>query len=445
MDGAVPRQPLSPFSQWHLVAVLTLTYLLANIDRSVINLVVEPIRHDLGITDVQMSLLIGFAFVSLYSIAIVPAGYLVDRLNRRLLLAGAVVFWSGAAMLCSFAGSFGQLFAARAVLGLGEAVLAPAAYSLMRDGVEEKYRGRAFSLYQSGITLGYGLGALVGGVIFGLATQGFFASVPLFGHLKPWQHVLLIPALCGFFVAALLLTVREPPRVKIASQGDPVSFPELFSYMRGNAGVYAVIFGAVVTVSLGTAGWNAWIVAALGRAWGLSPAAIGKTIGMLGLVLFPLSAFIIGLLMDFIKQRWSRPDAPFWVAIGSCVLNLGPAMLVLHAPSITVMWIAYGMFLFLTTVGVQAACGYMLATVTPSRLMGKATSCYYLTNNMIAGTMAPTIVAMISQYGFEGPQSLINALTISYPIFVSLAVVILLIGTRLIKDWHQRSAVQPAA
>ncbi len=94
-------------------------------------------------------------------------------------------------------------------LGLGESALAPAAYSLMRDGVEEKYRGRAFSLYQSGITLGYGLGALIGGAIFELASQGFFASVPLFGHLKPWQQVLFMPGLCGLLVAALLLTVRE--------------------------------------------------------------------------------------------------------------------------------------------------------------------------------------------------------------------------------------------
>ncbi len=418
--------------------MLTLTYLIGHIDRAAINLVVEPIKHDLNLTDVQMSLLIGFAFVALYSLAIVPAGYLVDRMKRRLLLSGAVLFWSIAAMFSGFAGNYGQLFAARAGLGLGESALAPAAYSLMRDGVEEKYRGRAFSLYQSGITLGYGLGALIGGAIFGLASQGYFASVPLFGHLKPWQQVLFIPGLCGLLVAMLLLTVREEPRPKVTAQGDAGSFGEMWSYLRSNAGLYTVIFAGVVASSLGTAGWNAWIVAALGRTWGLSPATVGKTIGTLGLVIFPLSAFIVGMLMDFARRRWNRPDAPFWVAMGCCVLNIGPAMLVLHAPSLSVMWIAYGFFLFLTTAGVQAACGYMLATVTPGRLMGKVTSCYYLTNNMISGTMAPTIVAAISQYAFEGPRSLISALTISYSTFLSLAVVVLFLGTRQIRLWHRR-------
>ncbi len=229
------------------------------------------------------------------------------------------------------------------------------------------------------------------------------------------------------------------------TEGNAVSFGEMLGYLRRNSGLYTVIFAGVVASSLGTAGWNAWIVAALGRTWGLSPATVGKTIGTLGLVIFPLSAFIVGMLMDFARRWWNRPDAPFWVAIGCCVLNIGPAMLVLHSPSLTVMWIAYSFFLFLTTAGVQAACGYMLATVTPGRLMGKVTSCYYLTNNMISGTMAPTIVAAISQYAFEGPRSLISALTISYSTFLTLAVLVLYAGTRQIRRWHGRNLAAAAA
>jgi MFS family permease len=431
----------SPFQQWYLVVVLTVTYIVGHIDRGAINLVVEPIRLDLGLTDVQMSLLLGFAFVSLYSIGILPMGYLVDRITRKLLVSGAVVFWSGSAVFSGFAGSYWQLFAARASLGLGESALPPTAYSLLRDGVSEKNRGRAFSMYQSGITLGYGLGALIGGAIFGLAVQGFFEPVPLFGHLKPWQLVIVIPGVFGVFVALLLLTIREPPRAKSPVAGERVTFAEMLRYMRKNIGIYAVIFAAVVTVSLGTAGWNAWIAAALGRTWGLTPGQIGTRVGTLGLVLFPLAAFTIGMLMDYIKRRWNTPSAPWWVAIGGCLLNLAPAMAVLHAPSITWMWIFYGCFIFCTTSGVQVACGYMLATVTPGRLMGKVTSCYYLNANLLAGATAPTIVAVISQFGFEGPRGLANAMTISYSVFVSITVVVLLIGVRQTKLWYARNAV----
>ncbi len=387
-----------------------------------------------------MSLLLGLAFVALYSLSIVPAGYIADRVSRRLLLAGAVIFWSGAAVVSGFARGYGQLFAARASLGLGESALPPAAYSLLRDGVSEKNRGRAFSMYQSGITFGNGLGALAGGTIFGLATQGFFSSMPFFGHLQPWQLVIVLPGLCGIVVAGLLLTVREPARAKIPAAGDPVTFAEMFRYLRRNAGVYAAIFCGVITISLGTSGWNAWIAAALGRIWGMSPATIGKTVGTMSLMLFPLSAFVSGSLMDFIKRRWQNPAAPFWVAVGGCILNLGPAMFVLHAPSITSMWVAYGFFIFCSTWAVQAACGYMLATVTPGRLMGKVTSFYYLINNMLGGVFGPMIVAVIAQYGFTGSHGLARAMTISYSIFVSAAVVVLLVGVRQIHHWYAKTA-----
>jgi MFS family permease len=429
----------TPLQQWYLVIVLTLTYIVGHIDRGAINLVADPIRHDLGLTDVQMSLLLGFAFVTLYSIGIIPMGYLVDRISRRLLVSGAVIFWSGSAVVSGFAGSYWQLFAARASLGLGESALPPTAYSLLRDGVSEKNRGRAFATYQSGITLGSGLGALIGGAIFGLAVQGVLAPIPLFGHLKPWQLVVVIPGVFGLFAALLLMTIREPPRAKAPVQGEQVTFAELFKYMRANAGIYTVIFVAVVTVSLGTAGWNAWIAAALGRSWGLSPAEIGTMVGTLGLILFPIAAFTVGTLMDFIKRRWNTPSAPWWVAIGGCILNLAPAMAVLHAPTLTWMWIFYGCFIFCTTSGVQAACGYMLATVTPGRLMGKATSCYYLNANLLAGATAPTIVALISQLGFEGPRGLANAMTISYATFVSITVGVLLIGVRQTRAWYDKN------
>ncbi|MEJ0084980.1 MAG: MFS transporter [Pseudomonadota bacterium] len=430
----------SAFQQWYLVVVLALTYIVNYIDRGAINLMVEPIKHDLNLTDIEMSVLIGFAFVSLYSIGIVPAGYIADRINRRLMLAGAVVFWSGAAVMSGFAGNYTQLFVARAALGLGESTLPPTAYSLLRDGVAEKNRGRAFSIYNSALMLGNGSGALIGGAVFALATAGAFSALPFIGDLRPWQYVIVIPGLCGAFIVLLLLSARDPPRSRAPVKSDPVSFAELFRHMRRNAGIYAVIFTATIAVSLGFAGWNVWIAAAIGRTWGLSPSTIGKTIGTLGLIVFPLSVFLVGYLMDFIKRKWNNPAAPFWVAIGGCLLNLGPAMLVLHAPTIKLMWISYGCYIFCTTAGVQIACGYMLATFTPSRLMGKATSCYYLTNNLVAGATSPTIMAAVAHFAFDGPRALANAMSLCYAVFISITIAVLIIGIRNVGRWHARHA-----
>ncbi len=435
-----PVDQRNAFQQWYLVFVLTLTYIVNYVDRGVINLMVEPIKRDLNLTDIQMSVLIGFAYVSLYCLGIVPAGYIADRINRRLMLAGAVVMWSGAALMSGFAGNYTQLLVARAALGLGESALPPTAYSLLRDGVSDRNRGRAFSIYNSALILGNGTGALVGGAVFALATQGVFSTLPFFSNLRPWQYVMVIPGLCGALIALLLLTAREPPRGATPTKAEPVSFAELFRHMWLNAGIYLVIFTATITVSLGFAGWNIWIAAAIGRTWGLSPSTIGKTIGTLGLIIFPPAVFLVGYLMDFIRRKWNNPAAPFWVAIGGCLLNIAPAMLVLHAPSIRLMWIFYGCYIFCTTAGVQIACGYLLATFTPGRLMGKATSCYYLTNNLIAGATAPTIMAAVAQFAFDGPRALANSLSICYSVFISMTIVVLIIGIRNIGRWQARHA-----
>src|SRR5580704_17899673 len=111
--------------QWYLVGVLAAIYVLNYIDRGALNLIVDSIKADLHITDLQMSLLIGLSFAALYSFLSIPAGYLADLMSRRLLLGGAIIFWSCMASVCGFAGNYWQLFAGRVGLGVGEAVLPP--------------------------------------------------------------------------------------------------------------------------------------------------------------------------------------------------------------------------------------------------------------------------------------------------------------------------------
>lgn len=431
------------FQQWYMVGALTLVYALSFIDRSALNIVIEPIRHDLHITDVQMSLLIGISFVSMYTLMSIPAGYIVDLFSRRVVIAGGVVVWSGASIVAAFAGNFWQLFAGRAGLGAGEAALPPAAYSMMKDGVDEASRGRAFATYQAGVNLGYGLGAFIGGAIFAAATAGVFTHTPLLRELKSWQLVVLLPALFGLLVAALMFTVREPGRARTVDE-DAATFPELFRHLRVSWRLYALIFAAMVTVSLGGSGWNAWMATSLVRTWGLSPGSVGQVMGLIGLFMFPFATFALGYIMDLFRKR-GFAQAPFWVAIGGCLCNLGPALLIQNAPSIPVMWTAYVLSILFSTSGVQVACGMMLAEVTPGRLMGKMTSFYYMVINLLAAGSGPTIMAMVSQYGFHGPRAISHAMTLCYAVFILATVLLLMFGSRQFRRWRGTAAAAEAA
>ena len=131
---------------WSAVVVVTILNIYAFVDRAILSLLVQPIKTDLELSDTQMGLLLGAAFVLFYSIANVPAGYIIDRFNRRAIVAVSCFCWSSVTAASGFAQNFVQLFMGRAGVGLAESTISPAAFSLIRDEMPPRQRGRAFSL-----------------------------------------------------------------------------------------------------------------------------------------------------------------------------------------------------------------------------------------------------------------------------------------------------------
>lgn len=131
---------------WVTVAILMLAYVLSFVDRQILNLLVEPIRRDLDITDTHMSLLMGFSFAVFYTICGVPIGRLADRKSRRGIIAVGVLVWSLMTALCGTARTFWQFLVFRIGVGVGEAALSPSAYSLIADSFPPKLRGTAMSV-----------------------------------------------------------------------------------------------------------------------------------------------------------------------------------------------------------------------------------------------------------------------------------------------------------
>ena len=121
-----------------MLAVLTVAYVVSFIDRQALSLLVEPIRRDLGLTDMQLGMLQGLAFASVYAVAGLPLGRAADLFNRRNVIIAGVTFWSVMTSLCGLARSFPLLLACRAGVGVGEAALSPAAYSMLSDSFPPK-------------------------------------------------------------------------------------------------------------------------------------------------------------------------------------------------------------------------------------------------------------------------------------------------------------------
>jgi MFS family permease len=122
-------------------------------DRQILSLLVDPIRHDLSISDTQIGLLIGTAFALVYGVAGLPLGWLADRLRRRDLIVAGILLWSCGTVCCGIAHDFPHFFAARLLVGIGEAVLTPASISMISDSFPAPKRGLATSVFLMGMAM----------------------------------------------------------------------------------------------------------------------------------------------------------------------------------------------------------------------------------------------------------------------------------------------------
>ncbi len=160
-----------PGYAWYVVGVLMVAYIFSFIDRQILSLLVQPIRRDLGISDTGMSLLMGFSFAVFYSFFGILLGRLADSWSRRTLIVIGFSLWSLMTAGCGLARNFVQMLLLRMGVGVGEASLSPAAYSLIADYFPPGRRATAISVYSMGIYIGSGLAFLLGGAVLGFTSS----------------------------------------------------------------------------------------------------------------------------------------------------------------------------------------------------------------------------------------------------------------------------------
>ncbi|RDK08252.1 MFS transporter [Cupriavidus lacunae] len=415
---------------WALLFVLTLVYIVSFIDRGAISLVVGPIKQDLGATDLEVSWLLGLSFMLLYSVLGVPAGYLVDLYRRKYLLSGAILMWSGVQMLCGLSNTYWHLFLARIGLGVGEAMLPPAASSMIRDAFPPERRGLAFGIYNIGPLLGTGLALVLGSFLLTFAASGKLAGVPLLGALKPWQFVLIVPGLLGVPLAALTLLLREPPRRDAVVQADRVTYPAALRFAWQHRAVYGPLWIAICLYGIAIGSQLAWLPEIINRSMGIARPEIGKTLGAISVVVSPLGLLFFGSVADKLQKRWS--DAPVRVAIGSTAVAalITACFPLIHSAQFGA--IAYGAQTFFFVIFAVAG-GATMANFTPGNMMGKLTALYYLITNLLGLALGPTVCALVARLFFDGPNALGHAFVACYVVSVGIAVYLLVCVSRALR------------
>lgn len=428
LDNVAPTR-----AQWRMVAILCLVNAIAFIDRTALPLLVQPIKRDLGISDTEISLLIGAAFIITYAVGGFLVGMLVDRFSRRKILAGAIGVWGTATVFCGTASSYAALFLGRCGVGIGESACGPASMSLIKDAFAPQFRGRAVAIWAMGASLGGGCALLAGGAILTVVGESGSLNLPLLGVVKSWQLVLITCGLASLPVALLVFSFPEPVRRWQAPdpvQPDRPAAPKAPIPWR----LFVPLFLANAATIMLLTGFSTWIPALMGRTWKLAAGEIGLVFGLITLLLSTSSQFGAGFLVDLVRKRYGVAAAPMLGGLLCAAVSV-PAFLIPGAPSVWVAWCLIALLSLaatsLFTIGTAT-----VVQLTPSAVVGKVTGVHFAWVGIMGSAVAPTLIALVAERVFGGtPAALGQALS-------SAAVVLAVIGSvgLLTVAWQLRRA-----
>lgn len=394
--------------RWTIVVLLLAVQIFANVDRQVLNVVVEPVKAEFGLSDKVMGLLTGAAFSVFYAILGVPLALLADRANRRNLIAAAIAVWSAMTVFCGLATTALQLILARIGVAVGEAGAGPASQSIVSDLFAPKERAMPMAMLAVGPNLG---------IMFGFIAGSMLAEA--FG----WRMAFLVVGVPGLLMALIILAaMREPRRGMIDNVADrPGERPGFGTLLRTIAARRSLLWIIAGFSCAGMFGYGAiaWATAFFHRSYGLSPGEIGPIIGILVGVGGAVGTLAGGWLADRTGKRDVR-----WRLWIICITASIAAPLSIAAFLANNQWLTLALLTLPASLAIFHA-GPSFALVqelVPLRLRALAAAFLLFCLNVIGGGLGPFIVGLLSDLmapslGRESLRYAMMALTV--PIVLS--------------------------
>lgn len=394
--------------RWTIVALLLAVQIFANVDRQILNVLVEPVKAEFGLSDKVMGLLTGAAFSVFYAVLGVPLALLADRANRRNLIAAALAVWSAMTVFCGLATTALQLVLARIGVAVGEAGAGPASQSIVSDLFAPKERALPMAMLAVGPNLG---------IMFGFVAGSLLAE--MFG----WRMAFIAVGVPGLLMALVILAaMREPRRGMIDKVADrPEDRPGFGTLLRTIAARPSLMWIIAGFSCAGMFGYGAiaWATAFFNRSYGLSPGEIGPIIG----ILVGVGGAIGTLAGGWLADRTGRHDVRWrlWII---CISASIAAPLAAAAFLAQNQWLTLALMTFPASVAIFHA-GPSFALVqelVPLRLRALAAAFLLFCLNVIGGGLGPFIVGLLSDLmepslGRESLRYAMLALTV--PILLS--------------------------
>ncbi len=414
------REALQPWPRartaWYALIILTLATMMNFFGAYVFPLMVQSVKRDFALTDIEIGLLLGPAGIFFFIFVGIPLARLVDIYPRRIILGIGLVFTSACTVLGGFVQNYAQMFASRIFVGVGGSAHGPGCYSMLADYFPPAKLPRAFAVLQFGFIFGTGLAAIVGGALLGLVAAWPPTPVgPLL--IRNWQWVLIMVGTPGLVIAALVYLLPEPARRGKVVSAATLPVRAVFREIGRRRSVYFPLFLGLALTSVEAGGLMEWQPAWMMRTYGWTAARVGFWQGVTFFVGLPLGVLFGTWLTEHLARRHKDANVRvttilFTLAIPCAViaplLRSGVAALILGSMT--------GVFGIASAVPQNAA----IQTITPNEMRGQVTA-VYLFMFTVFQALGSLLIAAFNQYVIGVESELWKTLCLTAAIIMPLA------------------------
>ena len=420
-------KPVSLAKSYYVLILLTLVWSCAYIDRNIVNVVLEPIKKEFGVSDTLMGLMVGFGFVLIYAILAMPVARLADRKGRLPIICIGVAFWSVLTAMGAFAQTVYQLLFTRIGVGVGESTASAPGNSLVSDYFPKDKRPMAMAILSMSPFVGVYGGFLIGGLAatyWGWRTAFIFAGIP------------------GIIIAALLrFTVKEPARgILDGKKADTrvYSLGETLRYFVGNKTYLFAVIGFSIT-SFVDFGITAWFASFLMRVHHFTILQAGTVGGTIKSIAGVAGVLLGGAVVNYLGKK---SDTYKILTPGITSLLAGPFLAFFYLGPMPLAWIGLVAGVICTGFRMGPVLG-LVQTVVKVRMRAFAAAVIFMIGNLFGYGVGPLFVGMCNDYlkPTYGPLAIRYSL-ISMPIMTMLGALFFLWAARYVKRDIQRCQVE---
>lgn len=398
----------SDSGRWYLLALMTAIYASHAMDRAVTSVIMQPIKQEFQLSDTQLGALGGLTHGIAFCLAVLPIGWLADRVSRRNLLGGLVTIWSGLTFLAGLAQSYWMLLLIRFGVGAAEAGGAPLSMSLIAERFPEKGRAQAVGIFYLGVAIGQGAIFVLGGYV---------------ARLLNWRWVYMIAGIPGLLMALLLImTVRDrrskTPATRPEAPAVDIPFADVFRFIAGSPATLLLLIAVMAASMANNAIW-AWMASLLIRQRDFTIDSAGLLLGLSSGLCGGLGSAVSGAMVS----RWAA-DSMYRMGLAAalvCLIGIPAGFGAIFATDVTVISFCVLALGVILSAWLAPAFAFVLA-LAPEQIRSSVLAVFQLGATFSAIAVVPVLVGFISDaIGGSSSLPLAMALVFSAEILAAVA------------------------